>query len=295
MWKTTLQMLVLQLCSTSFGLGNEQRVVVTEGSDAVLPCSFKDTPLNYLLFDWKKDDQQEVFLYDAGIHYINGRGGQDPQFRGRVSHFEDELKHGNASIKIRNTKVEDSGNYSCFLPRFQSQPFHIELIVAAPEPHITILNVTEEGVRLQCHVSSASPKPTVKWQDGDGNILHTEEPEVSEVKGRFSVTLVTTVTSSGHFRCVVTQEEIQHQVYSETHVYFRGELNCSSDFTVMLSALIVSLVIVVVLMLICCLIMRRLKTAKDALYELKEYSYRKPEECFREIEMDSCRLHVQIM
>ncbi|KAM4588332.1 CD276 antigen homolog [Odontesthes bonariensis] len=108
------------------------KVTVEEGSDVVLPCvlSSKEN-LVQMLFDWKKDGQKEVFLYDAGIHYNNGRSGQDEQFKGRISHFTEELRNGNASITIRNTKVADSGDYTCDFPRLQPkrQIFHIKLVV----------------------------------------------------------------------------------------------------------------------------------------------------------------------
>ena len=106
-------------------------MVVDEDSDAVLPCliSTKEN-LTGELFDWKKDGQKkkEVFMYDAGKNDANR--GQDEQFKGRVSHFQDQLMSGNASIKIQNVKVTDSGNYSCDFPRLQpSQIFYIELVV----------------------------------------------------------------------------------------------------------------------------------------------------------------------
>ena len=107
------------------------KVVVKDGSDAILPCSLgtKDN-IKSQVFDWKKDDHIEVFFYDAGSYYGKGRTGQDKQFEDRVSNFEDELKNGNASIKISKTKVSDSGNYSCFFPhRPQSQKVHIQLFV----------------------------------------------------------------------------------------------------------------------------------------------------------------------
>ncbi len=111
------------------------RVTVKEGEDAVLPCSLSSKEnIESKLFDWKKDGQQdkrlEVFMYDGGQHYNNGLTGQDPQFKGRVSHFEEELKHGNASITIRNTKCADSGNYTCEFPLLRPvQTFYIELMV----------------------------------------------------------------------------------------------------------------------------------------------------------------------
>uniref|UniRef100_A0A7N8XW91 Ig-like domain-containing protein n=1 Tax=Mastacembelus armatus TaxID=205130 RepID=A0A7N8XW91_9TELE len=99
------------------------KMVVKEGDDAILSCSLS-TRENIVqkLFDWKRDGQKEVFLYDAGVHYNNGRTGQDEQFRGRVSHFPDQLQ---------NTTMTDSGNYSCDFPRLQTGRliFHISLIV----------------------------------------------------------------------------------------------------------------------------------------------------------------------
>ncbi|XP_073324018.1 butyrophilin subfamily 3 member A2-like [Pagrus major] len=112
-------------------VGPGVKVVVEEDSDAVLPCSpSTKEDITGEIFDWKKDDQKEVFVYDSGIHYNNGLTGQDQQFTGRVSHFQDQLKNGNASIKIQNTKMADSGNYSCDFPHIQPrQTFNIELVV----------------------------------------------------------------------------------------------------------------------------------------------------------------------
>ena len=102
-----------------------------EGSDVKLPCSLstKDN-IESNLFDWRKDDQKQVFMYDRGIHYNNGHSGQSEQFKVRVFHFPDELKYGNASILIRNTTISDSGVYTCDFPHLQPhQTFYIELVV----------------------------------------------------------------------------------------------------------------------------------------------------------------------
>ncbi|XP_049428396.1 butyrophilin subfamily 2 member A1-like [Epinephelus fuscoguttatus] len=215
-------------------------VVVKEGSDAVLPCSLSTKEsISAKLFDWRKAAQKdgkkkEVFYYDAGIHYNNGRPGQSEQFKGRVFHFPGELKHGNASIIIRNTTVTDSGNYTCDFPRLQPrQTFHIELVVepilkdrsgenpaATPKPSIRTLNATV-GVLLQCEVRSASPEPHLQWQDSAGNKLPAEEPQVSEREGCYYITLNANVTKSDRYHCVVTQEEISHQTHEETFVFIR--------------------------------------------------------------------------
>ncbi|XP_036955883.1 uncharacterized protein LOC119020572 isoform X1 [Acanthopagrus latus] len=120
---------LLVLCGlTSVLYGVE--VFVEEDSDAVLPCLISTEDLTGKIFDWKKDGQKEVFIYRSGLHSNNGFPGQDEQFKGRVSHFQDQLKNGNASIKIQNTKMADSGSYRCLFPLLEPrQTFYIELVV----------------------------------------------------------------------------------------------------------------------------------------------------------------------
>ncbi|XP_029947494.1 V-set domain-containing T-cell activation inhibitor 1-like [Salarias fasciatus] len=201
------------------------RVSVKEGSDVVLPCSLSNTDLEALLFDWKKDRHKEVFLYDAGPQYSHGRSGQDQQFRGRVSHFPTELKQGNASILITNTRVADSGNYSCGFPRLQPerQIFYIQLLVGvSPKPSVSTVDETKDWALLQCEIQGAFPQPSVVWQDADGNVLPSRDPEVTERDGRFYIILQTTVTKTGRYRCVATQEEFNHQTHAETYLHLSG-------------------------------------------------------------------------
>ncbi|XP_035858464.1 CD276 antigen-like [Sander lucioperca] len=324
---------------TSAQLNGPKNIKVEGGTDVVLPCSLSTKEnVELKLFDWRKDAQKddglkEVFMYDSGNHYNNGRDGQSEEFKGRVSHFQDELKYGNASIIIRNTKVTDSGEYSCYFPRLRPpqifyielvvepkvitvkedsdvvlpcslstkenitskqfdwkkvaqkddcqkdlfyynggsndnkncfpgqvshfpdelkhgntsiiirntkvidrgvytcdfpnlqppQKFHIKLVVvgAALKPSLTILDATADSALLQCEVHG-NPKPKVELQDSDGNNLNAKVTQDSEREGSFYITLQTTVTKTGTYRCVVTQEEIKHQIYAETSVHISG-------------------------------------------------------------------------
>ncbi|XP_049430973.1 CD276 antigen homolog [Epinephelus fuscoguttatus] len=205
-------------------------VKVEEDRDVILPCSLstKENIESYL-FDWRKAAQKdgkkkEVFYYNAGDHYNNGYPGQSEEFKGRVFHFQEELKHGNASIIIRNTKMTDSGDYTCVFPRLQPrQTFHIKLVVgAAPKPNIRTLDQTDNRALLQCE-ANGNPQPEVEWRDSAGNKLPAEEPQVTERDGRFYVTLNTTVTKTDRYRCVATQKTISHQIYTETFLRMTGQ------------------------------------------------------------------------
>ncbi|XP_028284602.1 hemicentin-1-like isoform X5 [Parambassis ranga] len=216
--------LLLRACLCLFAVlvfvdGSETKLIVREDEDAILPCSLGAADISSRVFDWKKDGRVEVFIYDDGRYYGKGLSGQHEQFRGRVFHFPEQLKGGNASIVIRKSKPADSGTYACIFPHEQPERrAHVELIVgASPRPIITA-NETSDGMLLLCEVNSASPEPVLEWRNSSGNILPAEKPQVSEKNGSYSVVLQTTVTKSGRYRCVSTQQKIHHQVYTETHV-----------------------------------------------------------------------------
>ena len=101
--------------------------------------------------------------------------------------------------------------------------FYILFTGEAPKPYVTTIDVTADWALLQCEVVDSFPKPKLHWQDSDGNILQAEEPKVTETGGRYDIILQTTVTKTDNYRCVATQEEIKHQIYSEKYVYIHGE------------------------------------------------------------------------
>ncbi|XP_033939651.1 uncharacterized protein [Pseudochaenichthys georgianus] len=245
------------------------RVVVREGGEALFPVSI-NMSAERLLFDWKKvapggELLQEVFMYDNGVHYNNGRsGGQSPQFKGRVSHFPAELRHGNASIVIRNTTAADRGNYTCYFPRLQTpQTFYFELDVvsktpvsdsfhflyndpaATPKPSVTVLTATSDRALLRCEVPGASLNTRAEWQSGDGNRLEAEEERVPE-EDHDHISLSVNVTRTDLYLCVVSQEDIKHRVSAQTfvHVCEKQKMECKECYSTA-AMLIVGIVLVV--------------------------------------------------
>ncbi|XP_053172155.1 programmed cell death 1 ligand 1-like [Scomber japonicus] len=225
---------LLTWSGTTFAAENEPKVIrVKENGTIILPCSLSSKQdISSQLFDWRKDhrkaDEKQVFQY-------NGRDPSNIIITNkdkRVSHFPDKLKSGDASITIRNTKVADSGVYTCIFPDLNpEQIFHMKLIVgdlkdrtgenipgSALKPYIISLKETKDWARLQCE-AHGNPQPELLWQDSDGNNLKAEEPQVSTQGDQFNVTLQITVNKTDLYRCVATQDEIRHQIYAETHKY----------------------------------------------------------------------------
>uniref|UniRef100_A0A8C9XAX6 Ig-like domain-containing protein n=1 Tax=Sander lucioperca TaxID=283035 RepID=A0A8C9XAX6_SANLU len=130
------------LINTCFYLPVQKLITVEEGSDVILPCSlWPKKDLRLTQFIWHKDCQM-VFEYDNGHLFSDERPGQSEKFKGRVSHFPDELEQGNASIIIRNTTRADSGEYRCSFPSLQKpQEFHFKLDVVGKYFDVTVKDV----------------------------------------------------------------------------------------------------------------------------------------------------------
>uniref|UniRef100_A0A3B4EV01 Ig-like domain-containing protein n=1 Tax=Pundamilia nyererei TaxID=303518 RepID=A0A3B4EV01_9CICH len=206
------------------------RVTVKEDDDVILPCSLgTSVNIESMLFDWKKegtDMKKDVFVYNKGNHYNNGLAGQDKEFKNRVSHFPEQLKHGNASIRIKQTSLEDKGIYTCIFPNVSTgrKTFRIELAVGeCSDPSVTNLKETNDWALLQCDVKGAYPEPRVEWWDSNNQTIPSGEPQVSKRGVRFYVTLKTTVRKTDYYRCVATQNEIHHRAHMEISVHLNGE------------------------------------------------------------------------
>ncbi|XP_039654174.1 butyrophilin-like protein 1 [Perca fluviatilis] len=98
-----------------------------------------------------------------------------------------------------------------------SAEIYVPLNGASPEPYLNILK-TKDGVLLLCKVRGASPEPEVKWEDSDGNMITSEEPQVTKKGGSYDIILHASVTKTDHYRCVVTQKTINHSISDKIYV-----------------------------------------------------------------------------
>ena len=99
---------------------------------------------------------------------------------------------------------------------------------AAPEPCIRTLAESNLWSLLECE-AHGDPRPTIKWEDSDDNILPAEETKISERRGRFYITVKINVTKTDNYRCVATQETLSHQIAAVTYVHIEGEILPSCD------------------------------------------------------------------
>ncbi|MEQ2221824.1 hypothetical protein ILYODFUR_019577 [Ilyodon furcidens] len=131
---------ILTFTGKSFG-DEHVHVKYQEDEDVTLPCTFS-TSLTDSRIDWKQDGKngrKDVFLWEYGTVQLSS---QDEHFKDRVSHFPDKIKHGNASIIIKNAKVSDSGTYTClYVNRGETDPeeYHKVILTVGHLPFSTAL------------------------------------------------------------------------------------------------------------------------------------------------------------
>lgn len=88
------------------------------GEDVILPCHL-EPPFNVtnLTVEWKFTGNL-VHLYRSREDDLTD---QHLNFKNRTSLFKDEMVKGNISLKLTNVTENDAGNYTCNVPKLESQ------------------------------------------------------------------------------------------------------------------------------------------------------------------------------
>ncbi|XP_036385842.1 butyrophilin-like protein 2 [Megalops cyprinoides] len=93
-------------------MGTDEPVFVYVGEDVILNCSV-DThvPAEELVVEWIKTDQEIlVLLFLEGENKLES---QHERYSGRAEFFTEEIPKGNFSMKLRNVRTEDRGEFMC--------------------------------------------------------------------------------------------------------------------------------------------------------------------------------------
>uniref|UniRef100_A0A674J3V7 Ig-like domain-containing protein n=1 Tax=Terrapene triunguis TaxID=2587831 RepID=A0A674J3V7_9SAUR len=96
--------------------GPDRPIAASVGGEAVLPCHlFPRMSAENMELRWFRSQ------FSAVVHlYRGGRdqyGQQMPEYRGRTELLKDDITNGSVSLRIRNIRPSDDGQYKCF---FQS-------------------------------------------------------------------------------------------------------------------------------------------------------------------------------
>ncbi|XP_036376493.1 CD276 antigen-like [Megalops cyprinoides] len=172
----------------------------------VLPCSFK--PSQKVLIHWLIMEEVIVHSYYDGNDQLEHQNGR---YKGRTSLFRDLISHGNASLLLQNTSIQDQGRYKCYTSTtLGNQESFVSLRVEAPIKSVS-MERTREGVA--CMSQGIYPTPRVSWSTDpptpSGTLQDSSQP-TADAQGLFSVS--STVRMLGNlydhaYICSVSKED----------------------------------------------------------------------------------------
>ncbi|XP_052463116.1 V-set domain-containing T-cell activation inhibitor 1-like [Carassius gibelio] len=143
--------------------------------DVVLDCRFLSNSGNAQFSDvsitWLKDSLSGVvYEYKKKAAQLQG---QNAQFQNRVQLFSDAISMGNASLMLRNVKLEDEGVYRCSVnaPKV-SGTTSVNLRVAAFSA--PTFNLQSNG-SLSAQANKWFPRPEVSWLSQSGQLLNSTQ------------------------------------------------------------------------------------------------------------------------
>ncbi|KAJ8276697.1 hypothetical protein COCON_G00084490 [Conger conger] len=157
-------------------------VTCTFSEDCVLPCTFKASSDEVI--HWNRNKLSVHAYYRAADHLDK----QDKHFKGRTSLFKDQIKHGNASLLLRNCNIQDSGKYQCYTSTKQgNQEKLINMKVHAPIRSVNIEKIDEEVI---CSSKGIYPAPNLSWTTDpptQSDMLNNSTQTTQDPNGLYSV------------------------------------------------------------------------------------------------------------
>uniref|UniRef100_A0A3B1JT73 Ig-like domain-containing protein n=1 Tax=Astyanax mexicanus TaxID=7994 RepID=A0A3B1JT73_ASTMX len=128
-------------------VGPNSPLVAETGEELVLPCSPQSSISAVdMTVKWIRPDRSDklVHLYEG---YEERNEKQIKSYRGRTSLFKEDLKNGNASLKLSALQPSDEGSYQCYIEygQIDNVNIHVKVKGKNQHDHHRIVNDHESG------------------------------------------------------------------------------------------------------------------------------------------------------
>ncbi|XP_032903248.1 butyrophilin subfamily 3 member A3-like isoform X2 [Amblyraja radiata] len=190
-------------------VGPGRPVVGVVGGTVTLECHLEPKePIDKMTVRWLKSD------LDFAVHmFRNGKdetNTQDDDYRGRTELFKDQMVEGNASLRIKDIRVTDEGNYICSVDNgvvFEETPIDLKVGGLGHDHWIYIRGYEKSGIQLVCESTGWYPAPSIQWIGGEKENL-TSKSEINfqqDSKQLLNAQSKVTVSqgSTNKFRCIL--------------------------------------------------------------------------------------------
>ncbi|CAM4655178.1 unnamed protein product [Caretta caretta] len=178
-----LALQVHRLASAQFTVtGPDHPITASLGGEAVLPCHLfpRISAENMELRWFRSQFSPAVHLYRDGQDQY---GEQMQEYRGRTELLKDDITNGNVSLRIRDIRLSDEGQYKCFFQSSVSDEAAVlELQVAGlgSVPAISVEGHQDGGIRVVCRSAGWYPQPEAQWRDLQGQLLPSASEKISQ-------------------------------------------------------------------------------------------------------------------
>ncbi|XP_043533751.1 butyrophilin subfamily 1 member A1-like [Chiloscyllium plagiosum] len=187
-------------------VGPDHSLEAIAGEDAVLECQLvPDIFLSSMVVQWFKSGlSSPVHVYRNGEDDITV---QHKDYQGRTELFKDELTKGNISLRIRNIKRFDRGEYICSIDdKTDSETFSVRMEVfgIGCEPWIQMKANHINEIQLVCKSTGWFPEPKIYWvREDESNLIQAETRSHLDSTGLVDIqsNIVITRQLSNRFTC----------------------------------------------------------------------------------------------
>ncbi|XP_069060889.1 HERV-H LTR-associating protein 2 isoform X1 [Pleurodeles waltl] len=210
-------------CSAVFVHEDEMVVLGQVSEDVLLPCSF--SPGENIVIHWQRVTPSTIVVHS----YYKGRDHpekQDKQYLNRTHLFQSEFRNGNASLKLRNLKLDDEQQYICYVgTKTDQKEAKISLNVTAFK-HFA-LEYDGQRKMLTCSAFGVRPLPNITWfVEGDSVVdiyenLTEQDDGLNSLVSNINITKLTTLcickVQHGNLTLTGVWNKAEFQVHQENH------------------------------------------------------------------------------
>ncbi|XP_007542964.1 CD276 antigen-like isoform X1 [Poecilia formosa] len=124
----------------------------------LLPCQIQlgSDPLIH----WYQVSAGELLVHSY-YHSKDQLGLQNQNFKNRTSLILDQLSRGNASLLLKEVKIQDEGRYKCYTST--STGYKESFINLKTEAPVSDIRIHQDGNRITCSSEGIYPQPELTW------------------------------------------------------------------------------------------------------------------------------------
>ncbi|XP_043961099.1 CD276 antigen-like [Gambusia affinis] len=158
--------------------GSDPEVSCVFRQSCMLPCQIQSG--SDPLIHWYQVTSEDNLVHS----YYSGRdqmGYQNQNFQNRTSLFQDQISRGNASLLLKEVKIQDEGRYKCYTSTIRG--FKESFINMKTEAPVSDIRIHQDGNRITCSSEGIYPQPELTWStEPPSNTTLNESTRIQETE-----------------------------------------------------------------------------------------------------------------